>query len=197
MFLHSASWNRSKVRLAAFMLACCLSLGASACDGGAPSNDQAAKPQPKASRPPVAGPECLADLPSPDDPEGAARDAASKGDLRIFRYGENGVAYEMQVAGFEACTGQSLGIRGLKPSDNYSEDLYRADTLELGEIRDKSQPLDCVDCDYPLTACGERRVAYAARYNRTIFGLGLRGRTYCPMPAPAAGESEKSSRSGK
>ena len=177
-----------EMRFAA-LLACCL--GLAACDQGAPSNDQAPKSAPKASAPPVAGPECLADLPSPDDPEQAAEDAASKGDRRIFRYGENGYGYEMRVAGFESCTGRALGVRGQNPQENYSEALYRADTLELGEIRDKSVPLDCTDCDYPLSPCGERRVAYAARYNRRIFGLGLRGRAYCPRPAPPVGDSER------
>lgn len=171
------------------LLASCLGLAATACDGGAASNDQAGKSGTNTSAPSTPGPECLADLPSPTDPEKAAEEAASKGDRRIFRYGENGVGYEMKVAGFEACTGRALEVRGQGPREAYSESLYRADTLELGEIRDRSVPLDCVDCDYPLSACGERRMAYAARYNRRIFGLRLRGRTYCPPSAPAAGKA--------
>jgi hypothetical protein len=202
LILHeqSASPNRCKVRLTALLLGCCLGLASAGCDQGvAPSNDHDVKSTNRTSAPPAPGPECLADLPSPTDPEKSAQDAASKGDLRIFRYGDNGVTYEMRVAGFESCTGRALGVRGQNPQENYSDALYRADTLELGEIRDKSQPLDCVDCDYPFSPCGERRLAYAARYNRTIFGLGLRGRTYCPRPEPAAGDAEKgpTARSGK
>ena len=104
---YSASGNCCKVRRAALLLGCCLGLASAGCDQGvAPSNDHDVNSTTRTSAPPAPGPECLADLPSPTDPEKAAEEAASKGDLRIFRYGENGVAYEMRVAGFEGCTGR-------------------------------------------------------------------------------------------
>jgi hypothetical protein len=172
----------------------CLSFALMACGEHGASNDQAAKSDPANSSGPSAGPECMAGLPSPTNPEQAAMSAASRGDLRIFRYYKSiGAAVGFVAAGFEQCEGRGLAVRGPSPTDTFSEDLYRADTIELGDVRDRTRPLDnCADCDFPLSICGERRLAYAARYNRKIFDLGVRGpRPRCPTPPPAVGEAAR------
>jgi hypothetical protein len=89
--------------------------------------------------------------------------------------------------------GRGLAVRGQMPPESFSEDLYRADTIDLGNIWDQSHPPEnCADCDPPLSICGQQRLAYAARYNRRVFDLGVRGpRPGCPTPPPAVGEAAR------
>jgi hypothetical protein len=170
----------------------CLSFALMACGQHGASDDRAAKSDPANSSGPSAGPECMAGLPSPTNPEQAAMSAASRGDLRIFRYYKSiGAAVGFVAAGFEQCDGRGLAVRGQMPPESYAEDLYRADTIDLGNIWDQSHPPEnCADCDPPLSICGQQRLAYAAQYNRKIFDLGVRGpRPRCPTPPPAVGEA--------
>jgi hypothetical protein len=166
-----------------------LSLVLVACGSEEPDNAETARSGTGAASRPIDGPECMAGLPSPTNPEQAATEAAARGDVRIFRYEKAlPAAAGIVVAGYESCDGRGLAVRG-GPPESFTEERERADTLELGEIRDRSHPDDhCADCDFPLSACGERRLAYAVRYNRRIFELGVRGaQPRCPLPTPRGG----------
>ncbi len=138
---------------------------------------------------------CLSDLPK-EAPERAAQKAVHRGDTRLFRYGQNGVVYQQVVAGYETCRGDGLAVPGhslnLHPAPEWSEEDFDRDTIKLGPIRDRSKQLSCMDCDYPLTACGKRKVAYAARYNRELFRLkARRPRPYCIEEDPTITRSHK------
>jgi hypothetical protein len=168
----------------------CLACGLMACGQKGASNSQAAKSEATNSSRSSPASECLAGLPSTSNPEQAAMAAASRGDLRIFRYYKSiGAAVGFVVAGFEECQGRGLAVRGQIPPSSFSEVLYRADTIELGNIWDQSHPPEnCTDCDLPLSICGQQRLTYAARYNRTILDLGARGpRPGCPTPPVVGG----------
>lgn len=79
---------------------------------------------------------CLSTLPA-GPPEQAAANAINRGDVRLFRYPENGESSELRVAGYEACNGDGLAVPSHSPTANptaiWSEEDYKRDTLELGD----------------------------------------------------------------
>ena len=104
---------------------------------------------------------CMANL-EKLDPRLTALRNYDLGDKRVLVYPENNEGAYPEAPGVEKFIGTS-SFSG-RPEDAH----------ELAISRDKSHQLNCVDCDYPLDSCGEKKSRWMALYNMTICRRALK-----------------------
>lgn len=97
----------------------------------------------------------------------AARAATDRGDYRVYGYGQQGEGYAVLVPG-----PAEIRLRFYGPDDPRVH--------EIAIERDLSPREPCVDCDAPLTSCGEQQRQLMARYNSEVCRqASLNGITHC------------------
>ena len=105
----------------------------------------------------------------------AARTATERGDYRVFGYGQQGEGYAVLVPGPD-----EINMRFYGPDDPR--------VREIAIERDLSPREPCVDCDAPLTPCGEKQRQLMARYNSEVCRQALLNRvTHCGQAMDSKG----------